>query len=122
MGGNKIKGERMITVDDAGDISDEMERELQRLKVKAGPGKVAFRKCMTRLYGEHPVQAGQLADLARVFFMGWVEAAFQYAGEEGFDIRIKSMAEANQVVELDWVPDDSWKWWIPEGDHAAGIK
>lgn len=68
--------------------------------------KEKFKACMRYLF-PGPVPPQQIADMARVFCMGWVESINTMGLTPGVDF------EVNFAIMTDpkWVPDDSWVWW-----------
>lgn len=69
--------------------------------------KERFKSAMVRLYGKQ-VPDSQLKDLARTFLAGVLLGAEL---SDRKDIGINISTEYMHILEKDWQPDDSWRWW-----------
>lgn len=82
--------------------------------------KELFKEAMRHMYASG-VPETQLADLIRVYSMGWADSLLNTTGRVGVnDPIIKAtlhwqylewMRMCKPLCESDFVPDDSWKWW-----------
>lgn len=71
--------------------------------------KQAFLSCMDHLYpdGLPSESSHQLRDLIRVFSMGWCESLIA----QGLDDEVEKWTEEfKPIADLNWWPDDTWKW------------
>lgn len=60
----------------------------------------------------HGMPVQQHSDLIRVFGMGWSERIIAEGGNPVAELGPATMAE---LMNEEWVPDDSWKWWLRPG-------
>ena len=70
--------------------------------------KQAFLESIRYMYPEGVDDLHQMRDLIRIYSMGWCDALMHHEDKEGVE---KWFAECKVISDLNWWPDDSWKWW-----------
>jgi hypothetical protein len=70
--------------------------------------KESFLKSAKLMYPDGVSQAYQHRDLVRVYSIGWCDALVNSGDME----RVRQWTEEfKPLADLNWWPDDSWKWW-----------
>lgn len=72
------------------------------------PFQAKFLECMRLLYPNGVPDSSQIVDLARTFFMGWIEALL-FAGCE--KQASQELDEFSFLNDPHWQPNLGWRWW-----------
>ena len=73
-----------------------------------------FKRCMKLVYPQS-VGDGQLTGMIRVFYMGYLEGISNCDKQsEGDFVTAEIVLLGETLCDVEFVPDDSWKWWLDE--------
>lgn len=89
-------------------LSDDAEKK--RTNPMNRDMKTAFKDDANTMYQGRSVSFEQLRDLARMYSMGWCSALL--AQRDVDPVRHWAANEGRELASIDWMPDDSWAWWI----------
>jgi hypothetical protein len=70
--------------------------------------KASCLECMRYIFPDGVANQHQHRDVIRCFMMGWVEAM---QNSQNSAAVTQFVSEFSHTADLNWWPDESWKWW-----------
>ncbi len=70
--------------------------------------KESFLRAMKHVYPKGGVSPQQHRDLVRTYSMGWADALMSIEAKKDLE---EWVLDHSGLADLNWWPDDSWKWW-----------